>query len=212
MSLEQYHRVVEEADEGFWIIDSEAVILYVNRSLARMLGSDPEDVLGRSAYEFLFDEDREAGGRAFAEYLGKREGHEREHRYRRRDGTELWARVSLHSLLAADGSPEAVVGMFTDVTERRRVETELEEVRCRLQGMFDHAPVGQALFEGGSPYRVLSHNRIYQELLDEPFRSRGVVGCGVAEYLPNADACGVLGVFRDVIATGGVADPAGVSP
>jgi PAS domain S-box-containing protein len=73
MSLEQYHRVVEEADEGFWIIDSEAVILYVNRSLARMLGSDPEDVLGRSAYEFLFDEDREAGGRAFAEYLGKRE-------------------------------------------------------------------------------------------------------------------------------------------
>jgi PAS domain S-box-containing protein len=66
LSLEQYRRVIEEAGEGIWIIDAETRTLYVNASMGRMLGYRPEQMLGRSAYEFLFDEDRDAGVKAFA--------------------------------------------------------------------------------------------------------------------------------------------------
>jgi PAS domain S-box-containing protein len=110
--------------------------------------------------------------------------------------------VSFHPLLRSNGAPEAMVGMFVDVTERRQGEAELEELRQLLQGVFDHAPVGQALFEAAPPYRVLAHNRIYQEYWDEPFRSASLVGRGVADYVPDAEAGGVLQVFREVAATG----------
>jgi PAS domain S-box-containing protein len=52
-----------------------------------------------------------------------------------------------------------------------------------------------------SPYTVLVHNRYYQELFAEPFRSRGMVGLNVHEYAPAVEASGVVAVFEEVART-----------
>ncbi|MBN1835201.1 MAG: PAS domain S-box protein, partial [Spirochaetales bacterium] len=202
LSQEDYRQVAESSHAGIWVIDSRALTLYVNPSMARMLGYAPRELIGRSAFEFVFEEDRGPGEQALAENLARGGGPEADYRYRRRDGTELWARVSAYPIRGADGAVKALVGMFTDLTERRLAERELERASQQLQGLFDYAPVGQALFEAAPPYRVLAHNRIYQEYWDEPFRSQGLIGHGIAEYVPNVEENGVLQVFREVSRTG----------
>src|ERR1043165_4744606 len=52
---DQYRRIGETANEGSWEIDKEARTVFVNRRLAEMLG--------RSAFAFLFPEDYPEGER-----------------------------------------------------------------------------------------------------------------------------------------------------
>ncbi len=52
-SEERYRKVLETALEGIWFLDPEARITFANRSMALMLGSGEEELLGRSAYDFI---------------------------------------------------------------------------------------------------------------------------------------------------------------
>jgi signal transduction histidine kinase len=54
-----------------------------------------------------------------------------------------------------------------------------------LQALDAAAPVGLALFDGATR-TVQWTNRTYLRFLDEPYRSRGVVGLRLEEYAPNA--------------------------
>jgi len=202
LSPVDYRQVAENSHTGIWVIDPQAVTLYANPSMGRMLGFEPQELIGRSAFEFVFEEDRGPFERAFAENLARGWRPEMDLRYRRRDGTELWARVSVQPIHGANGAAAALAGMFTDVTDRRVAERELQRMSQRLQGLFEYAPMGQAVFEAVPPYRVLAHNRIYQEYWDEPFRSRGLTGLGVGEYVPNVEQNGILQVYREVARSG----------
>jgi PAS domain S-box-containing protein len=97
-----------------------------------------------------------------------------------------------------DGSVDAVLLIARDITSRREAARELTEKSQQLAGLFEHAPVGMALFDAEPPYRVLAHNRVYQEVFPEPFRSQGMVGRAFPEYVPLAEESGILEVFREV--------------
>lgn len=71
-----------------------------------------------------------------------------------------------------------------------------------LEALFDHSPAGLALFEAEPPYRVITHNAVYQSFWDEPHRSRGVKGLSIADYAPLAEEGGAFEVFRRVARTG----------
>jgi PAS domain S-box-containing protein len=83
-----------------------------------------------------------------------------------------------------------------------KVNLELEDRNQMLSGLFGHAPAGLVLFEADEPFRVRMHNEIYQAFFPEPFRSQGMVGLGLQEYVPTADADGILTVFREVASIG----------
>ena len=56
-SEEKYRNIIEVANEGIWILDSEAKTTYVNNKIAEMLGYSQEEMIGRFVWDFI-DEKR----------------------------------------------------------------------------------------------------------------------------------------------------------
>ncbi len=91
--------------------------------------------------------------------------------------------------------------IFTDITERKKTEVQLRRTEVEIRTVFDNTPACLVLFDATPPYKVLVHNKCYQELFAEPFRSKGMFGLNVYEYAPDVESSGVIAVFDEVVRT-----------
>jgi PAS domain S-box-containing protein len=114
---ERYRRIVETTSEGVWLTDADAKTTYVNQRMGEMLGYQPAEMLGVPAFEFVDAALRpELEGLLERRLAGSGETHER--RYRKKDGSALWALVKTNPLFDDSGSYEGALALLTDVTER----------------------------------------------------------------------------------------------
>src|SRR3546814_20789017 len=56
---------------------------------------------------------------------------------RHRDGSYIWALSSVVPIYRPDGSPEGVLGVMMDITERKHVEDELRTKQAALETALD---------------------------------------------------------------------------
>ncbi len=121
-SEERYRNVLETAQEGIWFLDPEARIIFVNRSMASMLGYGEEELLGRSAYDFIDEVSLpEFRARFFERQTGLAE--QSDLRLKARDGSTVFAIMSVNSRLDGEGRFIGYVSMVLDITERKRLES-----------------------------------------------------------------------------------------
>jgi PAS domain S-box-containing protein len=124
-SERRYRQIIESTHEGVWMLDMLGVTTYVNAQMADMLGYTPEDMIGRPGYDFLFEEDvptaREIIDRCRAGQLACSEM-----RFRRSDDGEVWFLLNPSLITGRDGQSVGILGMFADVTDRRRAIDELK--------------------------------------------------------------------------------------
>lgn len=122
-SEERYRKVLETAQEGIWFLDPEAKIIFANRGMALMLGASKEELLGRSAYDFIEESCLpEFRARFFFErQTGLAE--QSDLRLKGRDGSIIFAIMSVNPRLDGDGRFMGYVIMVLDITERRRLES-----------------------------------------------------------------------------------------
>lgn len=126
-----YHRLIETANEGIYLLDADLRLTYANRRLAEMLGYTVPEMLGRSPYDFMHEADHAAA----RELLSRRRQGIREQfdfRFRRRDGSDLWAIISTHPVLDEEGRFVNTLGMMTDITDRKKSQAALEDYAQRL--------------------------------------------------------------------------------
>jgi len=71
-SEQRYRSIIETTQEGVWIIDAEARTQYVNRRFAEMLGYDPDELFGVSAFDLF----RASDHVMVAEQVARRRGGE----------------------------------------------------------------------------------------------------------------------------------------
>jgi PAS domain S-box-containing protein len=133
-SEEKYRRIVETAHEGIWAMDGKYRTTFVNGHMAAMLGYTAEQMLGRPVDSFMFESDL-ADHAAKMAVRCKGDSTVYERRFRRKDGTELWAIVSATALSDAGGRFAGSFAMFTNITRRKQSEEEnrdSEETNRRL--------------------------------------------------------------------------------
>src|ERR1700694_3664111 len=63
-SEDRYRIIVETASEGIWTIDEKTLTTLATRALAEMLGYEPQEMLGRSMFEFMEPADIEEAQRS----------------------------------------------------------------------------------------------------------------------------------------------------
>lgn len=120
-SEEQYRLIVETTNEGVWLVDAQAQTTYVNAQMAQLLGYSIQEMLGRSAFDYIYEEDRaEAEGLMERRRQGLSE--QVEFRLRCQDGSPIWVNCNVNSLSRDNGEGFAILAMVTDVTERKRTE------------------------------------------------------------------------------------------
>jgi PAS domain S-box-containing protein len=131
-----YRRIVETANEGIWAMDANFHTTFVNRQMAAMLSLEPEAMVGKQMTDFLFPEDlADHQTKMQHRRQGLDESYER--RFRRQDGEELWTIVSVRALKGEAGEFTGSLAMFTDITERKRMEEELRQSERRVKAKLD---------------------------------------------------------------------------
>lgn len=137
-SEKNYRGIVETAYEGIWKLNAEFVTSFVNGRMAQLLGYTVEEMLGRPIFDFLFESDVEQK-RSQLQRRRERVSEQMETRYRRKDGSELWARVATSPIIGEDGSFQGALAMVSDITEQRRAAAErfqsLQRIRLLSQAV-----------------------------------------------------------------------------
>lgn len=128
---EQYRRIVETATEGIWVLDNHNQTSFVNQQMAVMLGYSTDEMLGATLFSFMDAEGVEIANNYLARrHQGINEKHD--FKFRCKDGSDLWAIVSCAPMFNEQGDYIGVLGMITDISDRKRTEAALQESKQRL--------------------------------------------------------------------------------
>lgn len=143
-SESKYRNIVETSVEGIWIFNAVSKTTYVNEKMAEMLGYNPEEMIGRFIWDFAYEEDKSIFQVKLA---NRKQGIDEvcELKLIRKDGSPLWVSISAKGFFDDAGKFEGSVGMFTDITERKKVEEALRESEERFRSAFDDSAVAMAL-------------------------------------------------------------------
>jgi PAS domain S-box-containing protein len=121
-SEERFRALVEESKDVIALLDGSGTILYSSPTRHRPLGMSPEELVGRSALEFIHPEDRPRFQALLEQVRAQPDAAGVEaFRARRRDGAWRWIEFSLGNLLD-NPTVGALVANYRDVTERRSAE------------------------------------------------------------------------------------------
>jgi len=146
-SSARYRLIVQTAAEGIWMTDASDQTCFVNPTMARMLGYDVEQMLGRTMAEFM-DEDGAALLHAQLQRRTSGQAIQGDVRLFRADGTALWCMLSTTLVNADDGSYAGMLAMITDITARRQAESALRENGTRLASIFNAVNSGLVMVDG----------------------------------------------------------------
>ncbi len=120
----------------------DGTYLYVSPACRRILGYEPEEVVGRTAFELIVPEDLAAAHRYQSEHAADSDVATITYRLRRKDGTVVWVESMSHNI--RDPRTGAVVEIQVatrDISERKRAEEE----QARLQAMLIQAQKMEAV-------------------------------------------------------------------
>lgn len=124
-SEDRYRRIVETSQEGIWLIDEQARTSFINAKMAEMLGYSTGEMLGQDFRRFM---DADWIDVATRDLLDRKAGIVETHdfKFRRKDGSELWAVLSSCPIFEAGAYAGALV-MVMDFTERKRLQDQIQE-------------------------------------------------------------------------------------
>jgi len=119
---------------GMVITSPEHGWLDVNDTWCRMIGYSREELAHRNWADQTHPEDLAADLAQFNRLLsGEIDRYSLEKRFIRKDGTVLFAEISVGCVRRPDGSADYIVGLATDITERKRAEEALQQSALELQ-------------------------------------------------------------------------------
>jgi PAS domain S-box-containing protein len=134
----RYRRIIGTTMEGVWLIDAQSKTTFVNNQMAEMLGYTVEEMLGTPLFAFMDEE-----GRAIAtvHVERRRQGIEERHefKFRRSDGSDLWASLSTNAIFDRSGQYAGALAMVSDITSRKQALEALRQQTEREQLVADIA-------------------------------------------------------------------------
>jgi PAS domain S-box-containing protein len=150
-------KILDTAQEGVWLFDTDGRTTFVNRRMAEMLGATPQELLSSRLSDFLDESDRTDAERDLAGWLAADE--RRGQHLTRRDGRDLWARISASPIEDEFHSIIGLLGMFTDITERQLMEQALRRAETEFRIVFDSSAVGIVVVNQQG-YAVMANNAL----------------------------------------------------
>jgi PAS domain S-box-containing protein len=130
-SERRFRAMLETANEGVWLVDRDARTQYANDRMAALLGAAPERVAAAGVLDFVFPEDMVAARERLAANLaGRAEVYD--FRFRCMDGEEVLVLAGTSPVHDDGGRVVGALGLFTDVTDRRRAEAALSRANERF--------------------------------------------------------------------------------
>ncbi|WP_337062221.1 sensor domain-containing protein [Kineococcus sp. G2] len=125
-AVHRFEVAMRSAGIGMAIADASGRWLEVNRAMADLLGRSVEEVLAVDFRAVTAEADRAADELAYRRALsGEIDRDDAEKRYRRPDGTLVWAKRTMVLVRDAQGRPEHFLVQVQDITDQKRAREQL---------------------------------------------------------------------------------------
>ena len=142
-----YRSLIEGGSDIVTIFDGNGVVSYQSPSLERWLGYGPGELVGREVFDLVHPDDREMVVRRY-EGMMKNRSDVAHHRFRFAHKNGEWHTLECYArFLLDDPQVAGVVATSRDVTDRVRIEEQLNFSEQRFQAAFDQSSIGMALSE-----------------------------------------------------------------
>ncbi|WP_138007153.1 sensor histidine kinase [Halalkalirubrum salinum] len=139
-----YRTIVEKVTDIATVIDTDGTITYVSPAVTRVLGYDPDELVGHEGYEFVHPEDRARNANAVAAVRSTRSGSETvEVRFRHADGSWRWIEATMSNRLD-DDAVDGILLSSRDITTRKAYEAEARELAEEYEALLTN--VEDAIF------------------------------------------------------------------
>ncbi|MFW6005020.1 MAG: PAS domain S-box protein, partial [Desulfonatronovibrionaceae bacterium] len=146
ISEQRFKDVSEAAGEYIWETDVDGRYVFLTERIKDVLGRPLDEILGRSPFAFMPDQDSQ---RVMDFFLQKTEKGESfsglEHRSLLPDGSIIWQRVTGLPVLDDAGRLRGYRGAAQDITEEKMVRQNLLESENKFRNLFEMAPIGIGL-------------------------------------------------------------------
>lgn len=157
----RYRQLIETAEEGVWVLDIDGNTSLVNAKMTALLGYSSSEMIGRPIFAFMSEESRALAELAFdPRRLGLKESHD--FRFRRQDGSDLWAIVAASPILDLEGRYAGALGMITDITTRKHAERELNHTVSLLQTTLESTADGILVVDRNG--HIVSFNKRFGDM------------------------------------------------
>ena len=126
-SEEKYANMVELAAIGISHVDVNGRFIHVNRRLCEMLGYTRDELLELTVREVSHPEDRFSTEKQRRQLIaGEIDSFKAEKRYLRKDGTPIWAHLTVASRRGVDGRRLHDISIIEDITERKEAQSRVQ--------------------------------------------------------------------------------------
>jgi len=154
--------VIKNSSEGIFVVDDELNYALINPASGRILGHDPEKWIGKKAGGNKHPDDAQIGIDSIMKVMSEGSS-ECEIRVMSSEGKYhlLYIRYTLMNL----NGKEHILGIVTDITERKKAEEALRESEEKYRNLFEFSPEAIILLD--LDQSVIECNNAAQKLLAE---------------------------------------------
>jgi PAS domain S-box-containing protein len=133
-SQQRYRALVETTSDFIWEVDENAIYTYCSPKVKDILGYSPDQVLGRTPFDFMPDDEAKRVAGLFQEIINRRKAFAGlENVNRHKAGHEVVLETSGIPLFDDNGKFVGFRGIDRDITKRKRAESALEKLNEELE-------------------------------------------------------------------------------
>ncbi|MBU7045444.1 MAG: PAS domain S-box protein, partial [Theionarchaea archaeon] len=177
---------------------------FVSKSVKKLMGYNPEEFVEDPEFwiNHVHPEDRLY---IFSEVplLFEKGHHAYEYRFKHKDGTYRWMYDEMSLVRDAEGNPLEIVGYWTDITERKEAEKELQTSEWRYRELFNNMNSGVAVYgakDNGRDFVFKDFNKAAEKI--DHIKKEEVIRKSVLKVFPGIRDYGLFKVFQRVWKTG----------
>ena len=135
----RYRGLVEDQSEFVSLASPEGQLRYVNHAYARRYGRQPDEMVGKSFFDFVPEEARAAVAEHLRRVCSADRGIEDENQVILPDGQTRWMSWTNRALRDGEGKVTAIHSVGRDVEQRVAAERRLKESEARYRLLAEHS-------------------------------------------------------------------------
>ncbi len=130
-SEEKYKMLVDNIQEGIWLLNKGMKTMFVNKRMLDMFGYREQEMAGESVYDYIDEKWKKTAARWFENKTGPVKEN-CELKFRKKSGESFYALVSTAEIRGAEGNYAGALASVVDISEQKTAEFELEQAFTKL--------------------------------------------------------------------------------